>query len=144
MQMRYPGFFHYAFLHQQLDRFATRSFNNVRPWWFYVPVMVGLGVPWTGWWITRLRSPRRTAAVSTDASLRSLWWTWFAVVLVFFSIPNSKLVGYALPALPALAALVGDAWRRAALASWPKALARLAGLAAVICVTGTVIMSARE
>ena len=144
MQTRYPGFFDYAFLHQQLDRFATRSFNNVRPWWFYVPVIVGLGLPWTAWSMARLRLPRRAAAVSTDAALRSLWWTWLAVVLVFFSIPNSKLVGYALPALPALAALVGDAWRRAAPARSPKALARLAGLAAVICVAGTAIMVASD
>jgi hypothetical protein len=142
MQMRYPGFFHYAFLHQQLDRFATRSFNNARPWWFYVPVIIGLGLPWTGWWgIARLRSPRAAAAGPAEASLRSLWWSWIAVVLLFFSIPNSKLVGYALPALPALAALLGDAWRRAPLAPSPKALARLAGLAAVICVAGTVVMA---
>ena len=142
MQMRYPGFFHYAFLHQQLDRFATRGFNNARPWWFYVPVIIGLGLPWTAWWgMARLRSAQAAAACSTDGSLRSLWWSWIAVVLLFFSIPNSKLVGYALPALPALAALLGDAWRPAPLASSPKALARLAALAAVICVAGTVVMA---
>jgi hypothetical protein len=144
IQMRYPGFFNYAFVHQQLDRFATRSFNNVRPWWFYVPVIVGLGLPWTASWMARLRSPRPAAAVSADASLRSLWWTWLAIVLVFFSIPNSKLVGYALPALPAVAALVGDAWGRAARAPSAKALPRLAALAAVICVAGTVIMGVSD
>ena len=31
---------------------------------------------------------------------------WFAVVLLFFSIPSSKLVGYVFPALPAFAILV--------------------------------------
>jgi len=141
MQMRYADFFDYAFLHQQLDRFATRNFNNARPWWFYVPVIIGLGLPWTGWRIARLRLPGPANAISSDASLRSLWWTWLAVVLLFFSIPNSKLVGYALPGLPAMAALLGDAWQRGAPSRSPKALARLAGLAAVICAAGTVVMA---
>jgi hypothetical protein len=33
-------------------------------------------------------------------------WIWLAVVLVFFSIPQSKLIGYVLPALPPLALFV--------------------------------------
>jgi hypothetical protein len=40
--------------------------------------------------------------------LRLLTWSWLAIVLLFFSLPSSKLVGYALPALPPLAALVAD------------------------------------
>jgi hypothetical protein len=38
-----------------------------------------------------------------------LMWVWLAVVVVFFSLPQSKLLGYVLPAVPPLAYLIGDA-----------------------------------
>jgi 4-amino-4-deoxy-L-arabinose transferase-like glycosyltransferase len=41
--------------------------------------------------------------------MRSLMLVWMFGILVFFSLPNSKLVGYILPALPPLAFLIADA-----------------------------------
>jgi hypothetical protein len=45
---------------------------------------------------------------ATLIQLRQLFWLWIAVITVFFSIPTSKLVGYVLPAIPALAALLTE------------------------------------
>lgn len=42
--------------------------------------------------------------------LRSLAWIWVVAILGFFSIPNSKLLGYALPVVPALAVLSALGW----------------------------------
>ena len=59
-----------------------------------------LGLPWTPW-LLALRG--RTPAVdATHASIRVLMGVWVLVVVGFFSLPQSKLIGYVLPAVPPL------------------------------------------
>jgi 4-amino-4-deoxy-L-arabinose transferase-like glycosyltransferase len=153
MQRLYPDFFHYFFVYQHFQRFTQTGFNNMHPWWYYLPLMVGLSLPWVPawmmarWWPAKRRVAQELAgksgvAVNTSgldhaslrASLRWLAWCWMAVILVFFSIPASKLPGYILPALPPLAFLVADALT----ARWPGPQAlgpRLwGGVAAMLCV----------
>ncbi|WP_454692178.1 ArnT family glycosyltransferase [Achromobacter aloeverae] len=119
MQARYPGFAHYFFIYQQFERFSASGFNNVQPFWFYVPVVAAMALPWTFWLggaMRRIfwRNPAPSAPLATEddavrvADIRWLMASWIAVVLVFFSIPSSKLVGYVLPLLPALAAIVAE------------------------------------
>ncbi len=74
-------------------------------------------------------------------AVRVLLWTWVAVIVGFFSLPASKLIGYALPVVPALAALAGEA-----LAGWQRRWLRMAfaGFAAVLCVVGVVLISRAE
>ncbi|MGB3288385.1 MAG: glycosyltransferase family 39 protein [Burkholderiaceae bacterium] len=106
MQQRYPDFFDYYIVYQHFERFLEKGFNNARPFWFYVPVLLGLTLPWSvhlwrlankAYW----KNPRH-------AALRGLMLSWLLVVLVFFSLPNSKLVGYILPAVAPLAYFVAD------------------------------------
>jgi len=125
MQQRFPDFLHYFFIYQQFERFTETGFNNMQPFWFYVPVLLGLALPWTLWLGGALRKAfwgnplaARTAADDNAraadpqavraADVRWLMLCWLLVVLVFFSIPASKLVGYIQPVLPALAALVAE------------------------------------
>ncbi|OWT75390.1 MULTISPECIES: glycosyltransferase family 39 protein [unclassified Achromobacter] len=125
MQQRFPDFLHYFFVYQQFERFTETGFNNMQPFWFYVPVMLGLALPWTLWLGGALRKAfwgnpvaARTAADDNSqaanpqavraADVRWLMLCWLLVILVFFSIPASKLVGYIQPVLPALAALVAE------------------------------------
>jgi hypothetical protein len=103
-QWDYPSFFHYFFVVQHLERFSGGGFNNVQPLWFYVPVLFLATLPWSGWWLVNLRKSM-TVTCSRSAIL-ALTGVWLGVVLVFFSIPESKLVGYVLPALVPLAILV--------------------------------------
>jgi 4-amino-4-deoxy-L-arabinose transferase-like glycosyltransferase len=42
----------------------------------------------------------------------SLCWIWAAAIIIFFSIPHSKLIGYVLPVMPALALLAALGWQR--------------------------------
>ena len=52
--------------------------------------------------------PVRRPAQESDKAAAELWrlgWVWVVVVVAFFSIPKSKLVGYILPAVPPLALL---------------------------------------
>ena len=121
MQLRYPGFFDYFVIEQHFRRFEQSNFNNVHGVWFFVVVMPLLTLPWSAWLPAALR---RAGAWRSDATLALYAW-WIVAVLGFFSIPSSKLVGYALPALApwctllalAVAARGGRAWRRVMAAS---------------------------
>lgn len=106
MQQRFPGFFDYFFIHQHFERFTQSGFNNRQPFWFYVPVGIGLLLPWVLWAGGVLR--REHWRCADEAGLRSLMVIWAAVILVFFSFPSSKLIGYILPAMPPLAALLAE------------------------------------
>ncbi|MGC4059682.1 MAG: glycosyltransferase family 39 protein [Aquabacterium sp.] len=141
MQRLYPDFFHYFFVYQHFQRFTQTGFNNMHAWWYYLPLIVGLSLPWVPAWMAAVCWPGKAPRVSDAASappdsgqaLRLLMWVWMGVIVVFFSIPASKLPGYVLPALPPLAWLVADAL----LCRWPRGawgLPALAGLAAVLCV----------
>ena len=105
VQWEQPGFLHYFIVVQHLQRFAGSGFNNVEPLWFYGPVLFVLVLPWSAWLLLpHLRKSRPAPPV--HPGVQSLMWIWLGVVLVFFSIPQSKLIGYILPALAPVALLV--------------------------------------
>lgn len=104
MQLKFPGFLHYFFVVQHFDRFAAGGFNNAQPFWFYAAVLVLFFLPWLFW---LMRSLVRRPAVQADAT-HSLMVVWALAVVAFFSLPKSKLLGYILPAIPALAYLAAD------------------------------------
>lgn len=106
MQKLYPGFFHYFFVYQHFERFAETTFNNRQQFWFYLPVVAGLALPWTLWLGGVFR--KKFWADREAYEVRSLMAVWMVVVLVFFSIPASKLIGYALPVLAPLAILIAE------------------------------------
>jgi 4-amino-4-deoxy-L-arabinose transferase-like glycosyltransferase len=108
VQARYPGFAHYFFVYQHFERFAKAGFNNVEPWWFFAAVVPALTIPWS-FWLLRSTFVARPGESSEATLWRQLMWVWLGVVLVFFSIPQSKPVGYAMPMLFPLAALCADA-----------------------------------
>jgi 4-amino-4-deoxy-L-arabinose transferase-like glycosyltransferase len=101
MQTRFPGFLDYFIVEQHFRRYAQSNFNNVHPFWFFVVVLPALTLPWSGWLAARARTLWRTAGPTTTL----LAW-WVVAVVGFFSLPSSKLVGYALPALAPWCALV--------------------------------------
>jgi 4-amino-4-deoxy-L-arabinose transferase-like glycosyltransferase len=110
MQLRYPEFFHYFFVYQHFQRFAESGFNNVQPFWFYPPLLVGLTLPWSLWAGGILR--KEFWAPSPARDIRLLMAVWIVVVLGFFSLPSSKLIGYVVPAVPPLAVLLTEVLMR--------------------------------
>ena len=133
MQYRYPDFLDYFFVYQQFERFASGGFNNAQPVWFYLPILAAGCLPWTvmavynAWRLRRSSTLRTGATLGRDSTgampppdntadigptratrdgITRLAWVWIGVMVVFFSIPNSKLIGYILPALPPLAMLL--------------------------------------
>ena len=109
MQLRYPGFFDYFIMEQHFRRFAQASFNNVHPLWFYVAVLPLLTLPWSGWLPASVTKLYRSwnGYVASERSHWGLWMWWLVAVIGFFSLPSSKLVGYALPALAPWCAVLG-------------------------------------
>jgi 4-amino-4-deoxy-L-arabinose transferase-like glycosyltransferase len=106
VQWRYPEFFRFFILEQHLGRFLTPAIHP-EPLYYYVPVLLGLLLPWT--WLL----PWTLAAGGRwrDPDYRFLV-IWAAVVVVFFSLSRGKLVPYILPALLPLAILVGHGLAR--------------------------------
>jgi len=110
MQSRYPGFFHYYLVYQQFERFSQGGFNNTMPVWFYVAVLLATMLPWCGRGLSAIFT-RNYWVQERDTSVRRLMWIWLLLILVFFSIPQSKLVGYILPVLPPLAFIFAEFFR---------------------------------
>lgn len=142
MQMRFPDFFHYFFIYQQFERFAEQGFNNVQPIWFYLPVLAIGALPWSYAWLRAKRNATKLVSGehSTQRHVSRLAWTWAIVVLVFFSIPGSKLVGYILPAMPAISVITALAWerQRAPLVNDIKRWRVLVGIAVGVCVMAVI------
>jgi 4-amino-4-deoxy-L-arabinose transferase-like glycosyltransferase len=96
------------FVGDNLERFGTERFNNARPFWFYLPVLLGGLFPWSVYLVAftanglaRLRA--RTLRLS-DAEWRLLIWA--AMPVLFFTISIGKQPRYILPVLPPLAVFV--------------------------------------
>jgi 4-amino-4-deoxy-L-arabinose transferase-like glycosyltransferase len=138
MQARYPGYFEYFFIEQHFRRYAEMGFNNVQPFWFFVPVLLLLTLPWSLWLVPALRMLRLRGPSSGDveSSIQRLPWSlyawWIVAVVGFFSLPSSKLVGYVLPALAPLCALLGLAALRGRAWRWVMPLAALGCVALVV------------
>jgi 4-amino-4-deoxy-L-arabinose transferase-like glycosyltransferase len=89
------------------ERFSTASLQHVRPFWFYVPVMLGAVFPWTP--LIALIKP----GLFRDLRLRFAI-VWLVLALLFFSAAKNKLPGYIIPLLPIACLILGLAlgWAR--------------------------------
>ena len=108
MHERFADFSRYFFVVQHVQRFAAGGFNNVQPWWYFAVAVPLLTLPWSAW-LLRPTFGRRDGEPEAATLWRRLMWVWLAVVVVFFSIPQSKPVGYIMPLLFPIAALAADA-----------------------------------
>jgi 4-amino-4-deoxy-L-arabinose transferase-like glycosyltransferase len=112
----HPDMLAYMFGKHQFGRYTATTFNNARPWWFYGVAVTVLLFPWIFFvaadGVQRVRQRFRKELSDDSAAWVALCWIWVLAILGFFSIPNSKLIGYALPVMPALAVLAALWWQR--------------------------------
>lgn len=115
----HPGFLRHFLFHHHVQRFAGTGFNNVRGWWFYLAVIPLAAFPWSLW---LLRLPRRPLSSDDEraTAVRTLMMTWLTVVALFFSIPQSKPIGYIMPVIFPLSFLAAE--RLLAMPRWRPAL----------------------
>lgn len=106
VQWRYPEFFRFFILEQHLGRFLTPAIHP-EPLWYYLPVLLGLLLPWT--WLLPWTLAARDIWRDPDHRFLVIW---AAVIVVFFSLSRGKLAPYILPALLPLALLVGHGLAR--------------------------------
>jgi 4-amino-4-deoxy-L-arabinose transferase-like glycosyltransferase len=97
------------FLADNLERFATTRYNDVRAIWYYVPILLGGLVPWTIFLLVLpwrpLRDVLRRRRRLTNEEWRLLIWT--IVPLVLFTASVGKQPRYILPVLPPIAMMLG-------------------------------------
>jgi 4-amino-4-deoxy-L-arabinose transferase-like glycosyltransferase len=120
VQIQNPDFFRVFILQHNLARFGTNLYHHPEPFWYYVPVVLLGLIPWTVFVVAALvetirvwLTERRQMLVSEDA-LNVFLMIWLAVPVVFFSLSQSKLPGYIVPALPAGTLLLAEYVRRRA------------------------------
>lgn len=109
VQMVNPKFVEYFFITQQITRYlSSTEFNSKTPIWFYVPVILLGFFPWTIFMVQAMSHAIKHAWRERSQYTKELFLLlWITIVFIFFSIPQSKTMGYILPIFPALALLVG-------------------------------------
>ena len=121
VQMRNPQFFREFILQHNLARFSSDLYHHRQPFWYYLPVTALALIPWIVFVIPAFVEPlrawwaeRKSASAEPDLELQFGVFAccWLVVPVVFFSISQSKLPGYILPAIPAGAVLLADYLRR--------------------------------
>jgi len=121
VEVRNPQFFREFILEHNLARFSSDLYHHRQPFWYYLPITALAFVPWTVfvvaacvasvriWW-----AERRSVVAEPDLEWQFSVFAgcWLLVPVAFFSISQSKLPGYILPAIPAGAVLLADYLRR--------------------------------
>jgi 4-amino-4-deoxy-L-arabinose transferase-like glycosyltransferase len=119
---RNPEFFRVFILEHNLGRFAKDLYHHREPFWYYIPVTALALLPWIVfviaagfqsarvWWGERKSSAADEGDLEFEFSIFAC--CWLIVPVLFFSISQSKLPGYILPALPAGAVVLADYLRQ--------------------------------
>jgi 4-amino-4-deoxy-L-arabinose transferase-like glycosyltransferase len=125
VQLRNPEFFRVFIVEHNLGRFSSDLYHHREAFWYYLPVTLLALVPWTVFVVAALVETMRTwwgerwsvsqgSAGEADLEFQFTGFAacWLVVPVIFFSLSQSKLPGYILPALPAGALLLADYLRQ--------------------------------
>ena len=102
--LRRHDFPYYGLVEETFHRLVTPAFHRTAPFWYYAPVIVAAFFPWSVLLPESLAAAWRARAGLARAD--RLLMVWAVVVPAFFSLSQSKLPGYVLTAVVALAILV--------------------------------------
>ena len=123
-----PDFPYYGIMRESVARFTTTEFHRTNPSYYYAPIIAGTFFAWS------LLLPESIVAAWQNRKSWSradrLFVVWAIVVVLFFSISQSKLPGYILTAVLALGILTARVFA--------MALTNSAGRAARIVWHGTI------
>jgi 4-amino-4-deoxy-L-arabinose transferase-like glycosyltransferase len=110
---RNPDFFRVFIIEHNFKRFLTPEFQHIQPFWFYIPIILVALFPWT-----MLLAPVKIDTLRHWLNRRVppapflFFLSWALFPIVFFSVSQSKLPGYILPALPPFAIFLADTVER--------------------------------
>jgi 4-amino-4-deoxy-L-arabinose transferase-like glycosyltransferase len=130
VQLENPNFVRTFIFEHNLARFSTDKYRHAQPFWYYVPVLMLALIPWTffaipalvdalrscwsDWRASHLERKGRASELerkNPDAFPEFLV-IWTLLPIAFFSISQSKLPGYILPAIPPCTILTADYLQR--------------------------------
>jgi 4-amino-4-deoxy-L-arabinose transferase-like glycosyltransferase len=137
VEFREPGYLRYYFLERHVLGFATATqTHGDAPWWLYLPVLLGGGLPWIGYLPVTVRELRATNAVPCPRLSWACWrgwrglrmpttcvgmapgfpivllWCWLIAGTLLLTLARSKLVTYVWPVFPAVAILAAIGWSK--------------------------------
>ena len=125
VSLRHAEFAGFFFVREHIERYTTNIHQRGEPFWYFLPVLALGTLPWSGPVLSALARPGFSWRPAEGGfSAERFLWVYAAVVLVFFSLGDSKLLPYILPMFPALAVLASRN-----LAAGPTASAPFAALA---------------
>jgi 4-amino-4-deoxy-L-arabinose transferase-like glycosyltransferase len=106
---RNPDFFRIFIIEHNVKRYLTPEFQHSQPFWYYGPILFVALFPWLGMTLSAIfYSVRHKLGMNLNSST-IFFLAFSAFPVIFFSISNSKLPGYVLPAIPAFVFLTAYA-----------------------------------
>jgi len=127
---RNPEFAHFFFIHEHFQRYTSTVHRRHEPWWFFIPLIAAGFLPWSGLWWGLVRRVRESVRETSVLQPERLLAAWVLAIFLFFSASGSKLPGYILPVMPALAVLGALALDRLT----DRSLLRHLGAMFVLCI----------
>jgi len=129
MEQAHPGFLQHHVMNEQILRFfGQRQPPDITPFplpgfWLFLFIWL---LPW-GLLLPEALTRFWPATASSDAARRGrVLLLWAAVIMVFFSLSSTRIEYYSLPALPALALVLG--WHLDRSLEWSRDIGLLAAL----------------
>jgi 4-amino-4-deoxy-L-arabinose transferase-like glycosyltransferase len=104
-------FFDEFIIKHHFQRYATNKYHHPGRIYYYLLILPLLALPWSALLIDGVLKARRAFWKGSDdpvSRLQTFALAWIFLPLIFFSISSSKLPGYILPVLPAVALLAGS------------------------------------
>jgi len=103
IHLREPGFWHYFFWVEHVQRFMSHHPQHPESFWYFIPVLFIGALPWSALVPAAVKGISQTHY--QDPFLRFTFY-WFLFPFIFFSISQGKLLTYILPCFPPLAILL--------------------------------------
>jgi 4-amino-4-deoxy-L-arabinose transferase-like glycosyltransferase len=112
--VRNPDFVHVFIFQHNFERYLTPVFQHRQPFWFFVWITLLAMLPWTVLLISAGQEGLRIWRERSWAHSPGFFYACCAIFpIIFFSLSQSKLPGYILPAIAPLALLCGISVPRA-------------------------------
>ncbi|HEX2549797.1 MAG TPA: glycosyltransferase family 39 protein, partial [Gammaproteobacteria bacterium] len=99
-----PEFLHFYFMDHHFSRFSSGEVGHLRPFWYYLPVLLMGLFPWVVFLPNAIIQSLPVSARQLPDKKISLFFSLYAIsIFLFFSISKAKLIPYILPIFPPLA-----------------------------------------
>ena len=104
-QIKQPDFFNFYIIKQQFLRYSTLYAHRYAPDYFFIGIILLGFLPWSVFLCQAIKNaiPKWKNRFVHQKEIFLL--LWFALIFIFFSISDSKLIPYILPVFPALSIL---------------------------------------